>query len=207
VAVTAGYVLPAPRAEFYAAMDAANVDLKSFDDGFYRRLTGAALAPVLDTIRYVHAETDCWLELTTLLIPGENDGDAELEALCAWVAGELGPDVPLHFTAFHPDFRLADRRPTPPATLVRARAIGRAAGLRHVYTGNVRDPEGASTRCHACGALLVGRDGFALTAWGLDGSGRCRACGEACAGVFEAAPGGWGARRLPVRPADFAAGT
>ncbi|MBW2270384.1 MAG: AmmeMemoRadiSam system radical SAM enzyme [Deltaproteobacteria bacterium] len=205
VAVTAGYICSEPRRRFFAAMDAVNVDLKAFDDAFYRRLCGARLGPVLDTLRSIRHETDAWLELTTLLIPGENDSNREIEAAAAWVAEELGPDVPWHFSAFHPDYRMRRTQATPAATLTRARNIARAAGLRYVYTGNVIDPEGESTRCHACGSLLIGRDRYTLTAWGLDEDGHCARCGEHCAGVFEPKPGTWGARRLPVRLADFAA--
>ncbi|HEX6010224.1 MAG TPA: AmmeMemoRadiSam system radical SAM enzyme [Geminicoccaceae bacterium] len=198
IAVTAGYIAPEPRREFFAAMDAANVDLKAFTEGFYRRLCTASLEPVKETLRYLKHETEVWLEVTTLLIPGENDGEAELKALSRWLLGALGPDVPLHFTAFHPDWKLLDRPATPKATLRRAREIARAAGLRHVYTGNVHDPEGQSTWCHGCGALLVGRDWYEITAWGVDRNGRCRACGARCPGIFEAEPGRWGRRRQPV---------
>jgi pyruvate formate lyase activating enzyme len=139
-----------------------------------------------------------WLEITTLLIPGLNDSDAELEALCAWVVSELGPDVPLHFSAFHPDYRMRDRPQTPPATLARARAIAQRAGVRHAYTGNVHDPDGGSTYCHACGALLIERDWYQLGRWCLDAVGACMACGARCPGVFEKSPGTWGRRRLPL---------
>jgi pyruvate formate lyase activating enzyme len=199
VAVTAGYICPEPRTELFAHVDAANIDLKSFDNGFYRLICGGRLAPVLETIEYVARETDVWLELTTLLIPGLNDSDAELDALTSWVVDRLGPDVPLHFTAFHPDWKLRDRPPTPPATLTRARGIALANGVRHAYTGNVSDPEGQSSWCHRCGAMLIERDGYRLGAWNLTADGRCTACGTACAGRFEAQPGGWGERRLPVR--------
>jgi pyruvate formate lyase activating enzyme len=198
VAVTAGEVCPAPRAEFYRHMDAANVDLKAFSERFYRDICKGHLQAVLETLVYLKRETSVWLEITTLLIPGENDSDAELEALATWCAAELGPDVPLHFTAFHPDFRMQDTPPTPPATLRRARDIARRAGLRYVYTGNVHDEDGGSTACADCGARLIGRDWYVLTEWGLDEAGRCRHCGAACPGVFEGPPGRWGARRLPV---------
>jgi pyruvate formate lyase activating enzyme len=201
VAVTAGYVEPAPRAEFYRHMDAANVDLKAFTDGFYRRLSTARLEPVLDTLRYIRHETNVWLEITTLLIPGENDSDGELDALTGWIATELGPDVPVHFTAFHPDFRMLDLLPTPVSTLRRARAMALRNGLRYAYTGNVWDPEGSGTRCHACDALLIGRDGYALTEWRLR-SVACPDCGTPLAGVFEDEPGRWGARFRPVRLAE-----
>jgi pyruvate formate lyase activating enzyme len=198
VAVTAGYVRPGPREELYAHIDATNIDLKAFTDDFYRRICAGHLDPVLDTIAYVANETDVWLELTTLLIPGLNDRDEEIDAMTRWVVEHLGPDVPMHFTAFHPDWKLRDRPPTPPTTLSRARTIAMANGVRYAYTGNVHDPEGQTTRCHGCGAVLIGRDGYELGDWNLD-DGRCRACGEPLPGVFETAPGSWGARRLPIR--------
>ena len=199
VAVTAGYMCAAPRAEFYRHMDAANVDLKGFTERFYRDISGGHLQPVLDTLDYLEHETTVWFELTTLLIPGENDSDAEIDALSRWVAEHLGPHVPLHFTAFHPDWKMLDRPPTPPATLSRARRIALGNGLRHVYTGNVHDPEGDSTRCSGCGTLLIGRDWYRLEDWRLGPDGRCPTCGQACPGVFEPRPGAWGRRRLPVQ--------
>jgi pyruvate formate lyase activating enzyme len=198
VAVTAGYIAPEPRREFFAHMDAANVDLKGFTERFYHALCTAGLAEVLETLVYIRHETKTWLEITTLLIPGENDSDGEIDALSRWVARELGPDVPLHFSAFHPDWKMRDIPPTPPATLTRARAIARGNGLHHVFTGNVQDPAGGSTYCAGCGALLIGRDWYELSTWGLDAHGACRACGTALAGVFEAEPGTWGRRRQPV---------
>jgi pyruvate formate lyase activating enzyme len=170
-------------------MDAANVDLKSFDDAFYRRYCGGRLAPVLETLEYVARHTTTWLEVTTLLIPGLNDSPGEVNALSAWVAEHLGPDTPLHFSAFHPAFRMTDRPATPAGTLAAARRLARTAGLRFVYTGNVPDPEGQSTACPACGALLIGRDRYRLTAWGLAGGGRCAACDAPCPGVFARGPG------------------
>lgn len=199
VAVTAGYVCAEPRAEFYAHMDAANVDLKAFTERYYRDVCGGRLEPVKETLVYLKHETRVWLELTTLIVPGENDSDAELDAMTRWIVGALGPDVPVHFTAFHPDFRMLDRPRTPPATLDRARRIARANGVRYAYVGNVIDADGSGTPCHACGALLVGRSGYELTAWGLTHDGRCAACGEPWAGVVEGPPGTWGGRRRPVR--------
>jgi pyruvate formate lyase activating enzyme len=200
VAVTAGYVCPGPRAEFYAHMDAANIDLKGFTEEFYGRSCAGRLQPVLETLEYVQHETDVWLEVTTLLIPGLNDDPGEIDRLTSWVAERLGPDVPLHFTAFHPDFRMLDRPPTPPKTLSKARSIGLGNGLRYVYTGNVTDPAGQSTYCHECGATLIGRSGYRVGTWGLDREGRCLACGSECAGRFDPeGPGDWGPRRLPVR--------
>ena len=198
VAVTAGYVSPGAREAFFAPMDAANVDLKAFTEDFYHRICGAHLEPVKETLIYLHRETRVWLELTTLLIPGHNDSDAEIEAMTTWVVENLGPEVPMHFTAFHPDFRMRDVPPTPPATLTRARAIALRNGVRYAYTGNVHDGDGGSTWCHHCGALLIERDWYRLGHWGLDAEGRCGACGTPCPGVFEARPGTWGARRQPV---------
>src|SRR5207248_6748140 len=199
VAVTAGYICPEPRAEMYRSMDAANVDLKGFTEDFYRKICFGHLQPVLDTLVYLKRETDVWFEITTLLIPGENDSDAEIDALTKWVMRELGPDVPLHFTAFHPDFRMLDKPPTPPATLTRARGIGLRNGLRYIYTGNVHDEAGGSTYCPKCGTVVVGRDWYRLTRWSLDARAGCRTCGTPIPGVFEAAPGAWGPRRLPLR--------
>jgi pyruvate formate lyase activating enzyme len=198
VAVTAGYVNPGAREELFSHMDAANVDLKAFTEEFYAKVCGGHLQPVLDTLEYLIHDAQVWVEITTLLVPGLNDSDTEIDELTRWVTARLGPDVPVHFIAFHPDWKLRDRPPTSPATLTRARRIAMANGLRYVYTGNVHDPAGQSTYCHACGAVLVERSWYDLGAWGLD-EGRCAVCGEACAGVFEARPGTWGSRRLPVR--------
>ncbi|MBK9160370.1 MAG: AmmeMemoRadiSam system radical SAM enzyme [Nitrosomonadales bacterium] len=198
VAVTAGYIHDAPRREFFARMDAANIDLKGFTDQFYVKLTGAHLQPVLDTLAYVHHETDCWLELTTLLIPGHNDSDAELTALAKWVAQELGPDVPLHFSAFHPDWKMADVPPTPPATLTRARAIAMNAGLNYVYTGNVHDKEGDTTFCPSCHAKLIERDWYEINRYRLTPDGHCPDCNAKIAGHFESFGQPFGARRIPV---------
>ncbi|GIW54602.1 MAG: AmmeMemoRadiSam system radical SAM enzyme [Nitrospiraceae bacterium] len=199
VAVTAGYVCEEPREEFYRHMDAANVDLKGFTERFYKQICAGSLQPVLDTLVYLKHRTTVWFEITTLLIPGENDSDQELEALTQWVAERLGPDVPIHFTAFHPDWKMLDRPPTPAATLTRARRIAIKNGLRYAYTGNVHDEDGGSTYCHRCGNRLIGRDWYELTEWNLTADAACRFCGAPCAGVFDARPGSWGARRLPVR--------
>lgn len=199
VAVTAGYVHAEPRREFFGQMDAANVDLKGFSEAFYQKLCSASLAPVLDTLQYLVHETRCWVEITTLLIPGENDSTAELERMSRWIADHLGPDVPLHFTAFHPDWKMLDKPRTPHETLIRARSIARAQGLRHVYTGNVADPHRQATWCHACGTRLIARDGYRITDWSLDPAGACKVCGSRVAGRFETAPGRWGNRRQPIR--------
>lgn len=200
VAVTAGYISPGPRAELFANIDAANVDLKAFRDRFYRRMSSVSLEPVLDTLRYLRRETSVWLEITNLVIPGENDSETELDEMTGWIVAELGPDVPVHFSAFRPDYRLRDLPATPPGTLRRAREIARRNGVRHAYIGNVYDAEGSTTRCHACGSALIERDGYAVTAWRMVG-GACAACGEPLAGVFQGEPGGWGARRRPLRMA------
>jgi pyruvate formate lyase activating enzyme len=237
VAVTAGEVCAEPRTEFYRWMDAANVDLKGFTEKFYHDICAGHLQPVLETLEYLKHQTDVWFEITTLLIPGANDSNKELEELTRWVVERLGPDVPLHFTAFHPDFRMLDRPPTPPAVLRRAREIALKNGVRYAYVGNVHDRTGDSTYCHECGHLLIGRDWYVLTDWNLASgwhahgsawacdaatsmatqssghgtqlaaattSGRCSHCGTPCAGVFEPAPGSWGARRLPVRLTEYA---
>jgi pyruvate formate lyase activating enzyme len=203
VAVTAGYVCPEPRVEFYRHMDACNLDVKSFRPEFYRKVSAAELEPVLDTARYVAAETDVWLEITTLVVPGLNDSETELDQLTGWVVSELGPDVPMHFSAFHPDYRMKDRPHTPPEALAGARRIALRNGVRYAYTGNVHDKDGQSTWCHHCGELLIGRNWYVLSEWNLDAGGRCGSCGTPSAGVFEAAPGTWGARRKPVRLGGF----
>ena len=199
VAVTAGYVCDEPRREFYRYMDAANVDLKAFTEEFYWVLAKGHLQPVLDTLLYLKRETDVWFETTTLLIPGRNDSDDELKRMTEWVVEQLGPDVPMHFTAFHPTWKMSDIPPTPPSTLTRAREIARKSGVRYAYTGNVRDPEGETTFCHECGEKLIGRDGYVLSVWNLTDDGRCKSCDARCAGVFDGPPGSWGGRRQPVR--------
>lgn len=204
VAVTAGYVNPEPRAEFYRHMDAANVDLKAFSEDFYWKVTKGHLRPVLDTLMYLKRETGVWLEITTLLIPGENDSTGEIEAMTQWIAAHLGLDVPLHFTAFHPDYRMRDRPATPHDTLIRARRIAMKNGLRYVYVGNVNDLGRQSTYCAGCGERLIGRDWHRLSEWRLDPNGMCLSCGTRLAGVFEARPGDWGTRRLPVDPNTIA---
>jgi pyruvate formate lyase activating enzyme len=200
VAVTAGYILPGPRREFFAKMDAANVDLKGFTDQFYQQQTGSHLAPVLDTLQHIHHDSRCWLEITTLLIPGLNDSAHELDAMTRWIADHLGPDVPLHFSAFHPDYKLTDVPPTPPATLVQARRIGVANGLRYVYTGNVHNIEGDTTFCPRCDAPLIERDWYAVLSYELDPDGACPHCGTRIAGHFATEfRRGFGRRRIPIR--------
>jgi pyruvate formate lyase activating enzyme len=200
VAVTAGYISPEPRREFYAKMDAANVDLKGFTDEFYVKLTGARLAPVLDTLAYLKHETQVWFEITTLLIPGKNDSDAEIRAESQWIMKELGPDVPLHFTAFHPDFKMTDLPPTPGATLTRARRIAIDEGLNYVYTGNVHDREGGTTFCPNCRAPLIARDWHRIESYRVTAGGKCPDCATAIPGRFEAFEPRrqFGRKRIPV---------
>ncbi|MFO0549646.1 MAG: AmmeMemoRadiSam system radical SAM enzyme [Polyangiaceae bacterium] len=198
VAVTAGYVNAAPRAEFYSHMDAANVDLKAFTERFYHQVCGAHLEPIKETLVYLKRETRVWFELTTLLIPGENDSEAELEEMTQWVVEALGPEVPMHFTAFHPDFRMLEKDSTSLSTLLAAQRIAMKNGVRYAYTGNVHNPSGETTHCHACNGVLIRRNRYRLEGWGLTAKGECKACGAAWAGVVDGGPGDWGARRLPV---------
>ena len=204
VAVTAGYIKDAARQEFFQRMDAVNLDLKGFTEDFYHKLCTASLAAVQETAVYLVKERKCWVELTTLLIPGENDSEAEIEALTQWVFEALGPDVPLHFTAFHPDYKMMDKPRTPPETLIRAWKIGRKNGLHHVYTGNIHHEPTGSTYCPGCGTKVIGRDWHQLSDWGLGQGGHCTGCGTAIAGRFEPRPGTWGRQRKPIRLTDFA---
>jgi pyruvate formate lyase activating enzyme len=205
VAVSAGYVHPEPRAELFSRMDAANIDLKGFDEDFYHRVCGGHLRPVLDTLEWLH-DNGVWVEVTTLVIPGHNDSDVEIDALTRWLVDHLGPDTPLHLSAFHPDFRMLDVPATPPATLTRARRIALGNGLRYVYTGNVHDLEGGITSCPGCGAAVVERDWYVLRGYLLDGEGRCRRCATSLPGVYDGPPGEWGRRRRPVRLAGPTSG-
>jgi pyruvate formate lyase activating enzyme len=209
VAVTAGYVTEEPREEFFRHMDAANVDLKAFTERFYWKVCGGHLAPVLETIQYLKHETNVWFEITDLLIPGENDSEAEIDEMTQWIMENIGSDVPLHFTAFHPDWKMMDKPHTPLQTLIRSRDIALKNGLRYVYMGNVHDFEGSSTYCHNCGDILIGRDWYELSIWNMateNGHGSCGNCGTAVAGVFDAQPGHWGARRLPIHIAAIDSG-
>ncbi|MBT3765165.1 MAG: AmmeMemoRadiSam system radical SAM enzyme [Rhodospirillaceae bacterium] len=203
VAVTAGYIQGTAREEFFQHMDAANVDLKCFTEDFYHKLCTARLAPVLDTLKYLKHETDVWFEITNLLIPGENDSEAELEEMTQWIVENLGPDVPVHFTAFHPDWKMQDKPRTPPETLFQAYNIARKNGIHYVYTGNIHDERTGSSYCHNCSSKLIGRDWHELKAWNIsfDGNyrGNCAKCGEPVAGIFENEPGDWGRKRVPLR--------
>lgn len=204
VAVTAGYMHDQARREFYAKMDAANVDLKAFTDDFYFKLTGAHLQPVLDTLRYLKHETHVWFEITTLLIPGKNDSDEEITAMCLWIKKELGVDVPIHFSAFHPDYKMSDIPPTPPATLIRARNIAINAGLQYVYTGNVHNLEGDTTFCPNCHTPLIVRDWYQINQYLLTEDGRCPNCATAIAGRFAEKAGNFGRKRIPIAITPYA---
>ena len=199
VSVTAGYICPEPRREFYAHVDAANVDLKAFTEDFYQHVCGAHLHDVQDTLCYLVHETEVWVEITNLLIPGKNDGDDEIDAMTRWIVAELGTDVPLHFTAFHPDFKMMDVPTTPPATLARAREIAIRNGMHYAYTGNVHDTAGGSTACAGCGARIIERDWYRLGRYELTDDGHCRCCGALLPGRFDGPAQAWGPRRLPVR--------
>lgn len=200
VAVSAGYINEEPRREFYSEMDAVNVDLKAFTQDFYKKLAVGDLQPVLDTLEYLEYETDAWYEITNLVIPGENDSDEELREMSEWVVDNLGPHVPMHFSAFHPDYKMKDTPRTPASTLKQARELALKAGVRHAYVGNIHDIDGDSTYCHACGERIIERDWYDLGSYNLDDEGRCQHCGEPCAGVFDAeCPGEWGRQRQPVK--------
>ncbi|MFB6264576.1 MAG: AmmeMemoRadiSam system radical SAM enzyme [Bradymonadaceae bacterium] len=206
VAVSAGYINEEPRREFYDHMDAANIDLKAFTEQFYEQNAVGDLQPVLETLEYLYHETDVWFEITNLVIPGENDEDEELREMCEWVVDHLGVEVPVHFSAFHPDYKMDDKPRTSPETLRRAREIALDSGLRYAYTGNVHDRQGDTTFCHECDAPLIVRDWYELSTWNLE-DGRCPECGTECAGVFADEPGDWGRQRQPVRLADYRSAT
>jgi len=199
VAVTAGYICEQPRKEFFSVMDAANIDLKAFSEDFYFKITGSHLQPVLDTLIYLKNETEVWFEITTLLIPGKNDSNEEIDAMTRWIVEQLGDDIPLHFSAFHPDWKMLDIAATPLDTLQRARNIALNNGLKHVFTGNVHDKNSASSYCHQCGQLVIGRDWYQLSDWNIDNKGCCKNCQTPLAGIFKAQPGSWGSKRLPIR--------
>lgn len=205
ISVSAGYMCKEPRAEFYQHINAANIDLKGFTDEFYWKITGAHLQLVLDTLIYLKKEISVWLEITNLLIPGINDSDKELNEMTHWVVEHLGADVPVHFTAFHPDWKMTDIPATPLETLNRARRLAIKNGIRYAYTGNIPDSEGESTYCHQCKARIIGRDRYQLTEWKLNKDGNCTQCSARCAGIFNPAPGTWGNTFLPVNMSAYAA--
>ncbi len=199
VAVSAGYMCEAPRQEFYRHMDAVNIDLKAFTEDFYWRVTGSHIEPILETILYIHQQTKVWMELTTLLIPELNDSPEEIDAMTQWVVEHLGPEVPMHFTAFHPDWKMRDRPATAPYSLTRAREIALHNGVRYAYTGNVHDTQGGSTLCPNCGQTMIEREWYVIREYNLTDDGKCRFCGAGCAGIFAGPCGNWGAKRQPVR--------
>ncbi len=203
IAVSAGYINEPARQDFFSQMDAANIDLKAFSEKFYHRICGGHLQTVLDSLCYLYHHTDLWFEITTLLIPGENDSEQEIRAMSEWLLENLGPDVPLHFTAFHPDWKMRDKPSTPLVSLQRARQIAQQSGLHYVYVGNVHDWRADSTYCPGCGQLLIERDWYRLGDYRLRvdsrGRGRCSHCGELVAGFFSVKPGCWGDKRVPVR--------
>ncbi len=203
VAVTAGYITAAARRPFFECFDAANVDLKGFSEDFYQQLTLSHLQPVLDTLQWLKQETDCWFEITNLIIPRANDDADEIRRMCDWILQAIGPDHPVHFTAFHPDFRLLDRPATPHATLVMAYELARAAGLRYVYVGNVDDVQRQSTYCPNCGQQLIERNWYSLGTYQMRGN-QCSGCQQEIPGRFGDAPGNWGRRRQPVDMSRFA---
>ncbi len=198
VAVSAGYVCPEPREEFYRYIDAVNIDLKAFTEDFYHKITSSHLDAVLETLSYIKHSTNVWLEITNLIIPGENDSDKELNQMTEWIVSELGPDVPLHFSAFHPDWKMRDKPRTPLQTLQKARSIAIINGLHYVYTGNVHDRDGDTTFCHNCGEELIVRDWYEIKNWHLDQDGMCPKCNTVCAGIFDVTHGNWGSKRVPV---------
>ncbi len=203
VAVTAGEICPKPRQEFFQYMDAANIDLKGFTERFYKNICGGKLSTVLETLVYLKEKTNVWFEITTLLIPEENDSDQEIKEMTKWIVDNLGVEVPLHFSAFHPDWKMLDKPKTPPSTLIRAREIALESGIRYCYTGNVHHEKSSSTYCHVCHKKLIGRDWYLLSDWNLDKEGNCRFCNTPCAGFFQGPPGNWGRQRKPVRLRDF----
>lgn len=206
VAVTAGYICEEPRIEFSRIWMRQMSISKRLPRIFYHKVTGSHLQPVLDTLKYIKHETSVWLEITTLLIPGRNDSETEIDEMTQWVVKELGPDVPMHFTAFHPDWKMLDVPATPFETLARAREIALKNGVRYAYTGNVHDANGESTYCRGCGVKLIGRDWYELSEWNLTDDGHCQSCGAQCSGVFDGPAGDWGTKRRPVLLNDYVLG-
>ena len=183
VMVTAGYIDKEARKEIYKFIDAANVDLKGFTERFYYKNTFSHLKDVLDTLFWLKHETNVWVEITTLLIPGENDSDEELKNECAWIVENLGKYVPLHFTAFHPDFKMLDNIPTPHSTLIRAKNIAESLGIKYCYVGNVNDKKNQSTYCSNCGSLLIERNWHSTKKINLD-ENKCGKCKQVLPGIF-----------------------
>jgi pyruvate formate lyase activating enzyme len=182
VFVTNGFMTTKALERLDGVIHAANVDLKSFRDEFYREICQARLAPVLENLKTMK-QLGWWLEVTTLLIPGLNDSQAELEGIAGFIATELGPDTPWHVSRFRPTYKLLDRPPTPVESLERALDIGSAAGLNYVYIGNVAGHQGEATQCPECGCVCLDRSGFTVTGMGLQG-GACDKCGHNLAGIW-----------------------
>lgn len=203
IAVTAGYIEEKPRIEFFKHMDATNVDLKAFTERFYKKLCAGKLKPVLETLLYIKNKTKVWLEITNLIIPGENDSEKEIEEMSHWIYENLGSDVPLHFSAFHPDSKMMDRPATQPSTIKKAQKIAQKNGLNHSYTGNISDVDGQTTFCSKCNEPLIERKGYNISFYNLNNINECKFCRHKIAGVFNSEPGQWGSRRQPVRMADF----
>jgi pyruvate formate lyase activating enzyme len=183
VMVTAGYIDKNARNDVYKYIDAANVDLKAFTESFYFQNTLSHLEPVLDTLKWIKNETDVWLEITTLLIPDENDSSEEIKLECSWILENLGDSVPLHFTAFHPDFKMKNKNATPPSTLIRAKGIAESLGLKYVYLGNIYSPENQSTYCHRCKSILIERNWHSIKIKNLLNN-KCQVCRTELPGVF-----------------------
>ncbi len=184
VLVTAGYITPEARKEIYQDVSAANVDLKGFTDRFYRKITLSDLEPVLDTLKWLKHETNIWFEITNLKIPGENDEIEETKAMCDWILNNLGDEVPLHFTAFHPDFKMRNKERTPAETLTKARDLAMSMGIKYCYVGNVHDVAGQTTYCPGCKTAVIARDWHRVLTYNLVGN-KCRNCGTKIAGIFQ----------------------
>ncbi len=182
VMVTNGYIAREAFVDVYRHIDAANVDLKAMSEEFYARATLSHVQPVLDTLRRLRHETGVWFEITNLLIPTLNDQQPEVQRLCAWILENLGEDVPVHFSAFHPDFKFLDKPSTPAATLHRARALAMHMGLKFVYEGNIHS-EAGSTICPGCRRTIIRRSWHSVTG-NLVREGKCTQCGAQIAGVF-----------------------
>jgi len=198
IAVTAGYITDQARPEFCRVFDAFNVDLKAYSNAFYKNICGATLGPILETLQYIHTHTDAWLEITTLVIPGHNDSDTEIENLSEWIAKNLSPDIPLHLSAFHPDHKMRDTPKTSPVALKRARDIALRSGLRFVYTANIHDIEGDTTFCPNCHKAVIVRDWHTIKTYDLDDTGHCVHCRNLLPGHYQTQVGQWERSYKPV---------
>jgi len=199
VAVTAGYICDEPRQEFYRHIDAANIDLKGFTEDFYHKICHGHLQPVLDTLLYLKHETNVWFEITNLLIPDENDDEQQLHNMCQWIVENLGVDIPLHFSAFHPDFKMLDKSATSLACLLKARNIALSYGMNFVYCGNVHDKNSDSTYCPQCKKIVIERDWYQLGYYQLGDNGHCLHCGTLIPGRFDGPKQNFGRQRIPIK--------